>query len=263
MPDLVARRDDAGGAALVSGGRVLGFHADLVDGVFGEIDGGDDGGGVVFRNAERAAVDHVIDRALDGAVDGVGGDVDAGTAGGDVLNGEGAGGVVGAVGGSDAGAELNEVVDVAGEQGDAVDGFSGDQLADGGVAGIDERGGFSDGDDLTDLADLEDEVDGGDLVNGDADILLDHGAKALGGGADLVGSGRQRDKVVEAGAGGDGGELGAGSRVRGGDGGPGNDGTGGVGDETADAAAAGLGGGQCGGGEESRGEGGLPKKEDG
>ncbi len=133
------KADDAGSAALVGGRGVLRFDAGLFDAVLGNVERGNDGGDVVFGNAQWAAIDHVIDRSNDGAVDGVRGDIDAGTAAGDVLNGKGAGGVGCAIGRSNSGAELHKIEDIAREQRNAVDGFGGDQLAHGGVACVHQR----------------------------------------------------------------------------------------------------------------------------
>ena len=40
--------------------------------------------------------------------------------------------------GADAGAQLHQVIDIARKQRNAVDGFRGDELADGGVAGVND-----------------------------------------------------------------------------------------------------------------------------
>ena len=57
---------------------MLRLHAVLVGCSLGNLEGGEDGGDVVFGDAQRAAVEHVIDRADDGPVDAVGGDIDRG-----------------------------------------------------------------------------------------------------------------------------------------------------------------------------------------
>ena len=88
---LADEADNACAAAQVGGRRVLRFDADLLDGVFRNVQRGDDGGSVVFGDAQRAAVDHVVDRAYDRAVEGVRGNVNAGTSARDIGDGEGTG----------------------------------------------------------------------------------------------------------------------------------------------------------------------------
>src|ERR1035438_6741859 len=126
---LCYKADHTSSAALVGSRGILRFHARLFDAVLGNVEGGNDGCDIIFRDAQRTAINHVIDGSNDGAVDGVRGNIDPRAAAGDVLNGKGAGGVWCPVCGSNAGAELYEVEDVAREKGDAVDGFRGDQLA--------------------------------------------------------------------------------------------------------------------------------------
>src|SRR3954464_8537955 len=52
---------DAGATALVRGGCVLGLHSDFLYRVFGNLHGWHDRGRIVFRDPNRAAVDHVVD----------------------------------------------------------------------------------------------------------------------------------------------------------------------------------------------------------
>lgn len=83
---LTDQADDASGAALVRGGSVLGLDANFVDTILGNIHRGDDRRSVVFRNANRTSVEHVIDRSDDGAVNRGGRNIDTGAANRNVLN---------------------------------------------------------------------------------------------------------------------------------------------------------------------------------
>ena len=69
--------DDACSAALIRGRRVLRLDAGLFYAVFGNIQRRNDGGDIVFGDAQRAAVDHVVDRTNDRAVDGVRRNIDS------------------------------------------------------------------------------------------------------------------------------------------------------------------------------------------
>ena len=67
--------DNARSAALIRSRRVLRLDARLFHAVFGDIERRNDGAGIVLGDAQRTAVDHVVDRADDRAVDGVGRDI--------------------------------------------------------------------------------------------------------------------------------------------------------------------------------------------
>ena len=87
---------------------------------------------------KRAAIDHVVDRALDCAVDGVGRNIDSGTAAGNVFDRKGTRGIRRAVCGCNSGAQLNKVVDIARQQRHAVDGIGVDELPDRRIAGFNQ-----------------------------------------------------------------------------------------------------------------------------
>ena len=120
---LADQADDTRGAALVGGRRILGFDANFVNAVLGNIHRRNDGGGIVFRDSDGTAIEHVVDRADDGAVDGGGRDIDSGTPDRNVLNRLHRIARVGrTVGRSHARTQLHEIVNIAVEQRDAIDG---------------------------------------------------------------------------------------------------------------------------------------------
>jgi hypothetical protein len=89
--ELVAARladqaNHASGATLIGSWSVLGFDTNLVDAVLGQVHSGNDSRRVVFGDAQRAAIDHVINRADNSAVNRVRRNVDTGAAAGDVLD---------------------------------------------------------------------------------------------------------------------------------------------------------------------------------
>ena len=120
---LADQADDTRGAALIRGRCILGFDSNFFNAILWNIHRRNDGGGIVFSDADGAAIKHVVDRANDGAVDGGRGDIDTGTADRDVLNRDARIARVGrAVGRGHSRTQLHEIVNIAVEQGDAVDG---------------------------------------------------------------------------------------------------------------------------------------------
>jgi hypothetical protein len=69
--------NDARAAALIGGRSVLGFDPDLFHAILGNLHRRDDGGDIVFGNAQRTSVEHIVNRSLDGAVDGIRRDIDS------------------------------------------------------------------------------------------------------------------------------------------------------------------------------------------
>ena len=125
--------DHAGATARIGRGSVLGFHSILFDSVLRRLESGYNAGRIVLSDPDGAAIEHVIHSALEGAVDGVGRDIRPGAG---VEDPRRIGGIGCTVGGADPGAQLYEFEHIAGDQGNAVNGFRGDELADGGVAGL-------------------------------------------------------------------------------------------------------------------------------
>ena len=118
-----------------------------------------------------------------------------------LLDGKRAGGVGRAISGSDAGAELHQVKDVAREQRNAIDGLGGDELAHCGVAGVDQGRAFSDRDYFIHAADPERDVHCRDLVDRDVTLFWTTVSKPFCAGRDLIGSGGERDERIETGGG--------------------------------------------------------------
>jgi hypothetical protein len=65
---LAHQADDASRAALVRGRCILRFHANFIDAVLWNVHGRDDGGGIILRNSDGAAIEHVVNGPDDGAV---------------------------------------------------------------------------------------------------------------------------------------------------------------------------------------------------
>ena len=242
---LAGQADNARASALVRGRRVLGFDAVFVHAVFRNLRHGDDGSDIVFRNPQRATVEHVIHRPEDGAIDAVRGDIDTGPPTRDVIELHRVARVWRAVGRGNAGAQLHQVIDIARKQGDAIDGFGADELADGGVAGIDDIDGLRDGDRIRDLAHLKRHIHDAHLVHTDGHIIPGDAFKPSAGGRNFIGTGIERDKGVQARAGRHGGLRDPCCVVERGHFGAGDQRTRGVRDGATDATPAGLGPGGC------------------
>src|SRR5208283_1882227 len=119
---FAGQADNARAAALIGGRSVLGFDAKFFHAILGNFHGREDGGDVVFSNTQRAAVDHKVNRSLDGAVDGVRRDIDIWASARNVDDRLRTGRVGRSIGRGHAGAQLYQIKDIAGEQRDAIDG---------------------------------------------------------------------------------------------------------------------------------------------
>ena len=82
---LTHQADDTGRTALVGGWRILRLHANFFDTIFRNIHCRNNRGGIIFRNSDRAAIEHVVNGSHDGAVDRVGGNIDSRPPARDVL----------------------------------------------------------------------------------------------------------------------------------------------------------------------------------
>ncbi len=124
MPDLLTRLMTPARAALVGGRRILGFDANLFDAILRNVHRRDDGGGIIFRNSDRGAIEHVVDGSDKRAVDRVSGDVDSRAPDRNILNRLHRIARVGrAVDRNHARTQLDEIVNVAVQQRDPVDGL--------------------------------------------------------------------------------------------------------------------------------------------
>ena len=88
--------------------------------------------------------------------------------------------------GRDAGGELGDVDEVASVERRVVDGGGADDLADGGLLGLQQRRGGVDGDALGDGSGLQLEVDGEALLDVEMEVLLGGGLHAGRRGAEAV-----------------------------------------------------------------------------
>src|SRR5579871_1100596 len=238
---LAGKTDDSGGPTLVRGRGVLRFYSYFVDTILRNIQCRNDGGRVVFGDAERAAVEHVVDRAHKRAVNRVGGDVNPRTSDRDVLNRlHRIARVWRTVDGNDAGAELNEVVNVAIEERDAINLLCRDQGADGRVAWFDEFCSFGDGNALGRGADAQGNVDLSGLIDVDNNFVPGDGSEPGLGSGNLVLARVERDERVEPGTRCHGVQTDASRLVQQGDLGIGNEIAVGVGHGAGNAAASSL-----------------------
>jgi hypothetical protein len=213
--------EDAAGGAAIFGGEAIGFDLELLD----HVGVGVDDGLVLAGGGIGGAVEEELVRVGALAVDGVGD-------GGDLIDDE----VVDALGVADAGDEHGEGVGVAAEQGEFGDLFVADDLADGGAFAVEEGDLGFDLDGFGEGAELHDDIEAGDLLDGEGDTGLADGVEAGLGDIDFVVAGGEGGEGVVAFGGG----LGGGDEAGGG----GADGNAGLGDNSAGGVgdAAGEGG---------------------
>jgi len=158
-----------------------------------------------------------------------------------VGHGLGIGRVGSSIGRSHASAQLHQIEDIARQQRDPIYGFGGNELADGGVAGLQQVDGLRYGDRVTDAAHAQSDVDSGDLIHSHLHIVLSDGFEALHAGRHFIDAGIERHKCVQASRRCNGMLFDSGCVVEQGDPGFGDNGACRVGDQTADASSAGLG----------------------
>jgi len=220
--------DGTAAGAAEFGGVGVGFEAELLDGV----DGGDDDDSVEIADGVGGAVEEDFVRGGASAADGEVGIEDVPTAAGGTDAG----------GGDDAGEAAEHSHDIAFDEGVLLDELAFDGGADAGGFGLEEREFGGDVDGGGGLGEGEGEVEGGGLVDFQADLAADLRLEAGGGDGDLVGARKEEGDVKGTGGVGGGDLFGLGGDGEGGDGGVGDGGQGGVGDDAGEAGVEGLGG---------------------